>query len=151
MFLHKDMVKMATLANGQRCMTFVVGNMKNLVPSLTTIDMALFKQQIVAAAQPEICAIEAFDRQCVLNQRADLAEHNYLFRTRFYWAKTLGATPTTLNTYDGAAKWAKDLLDRQYLTYQDLARRVAITKLANDPEISDYDAAKYLGVTVQTL
>ncbi len=37
------------------------------------------------------------------------------------------------------------------LDFKDCARRVAFTKLANDPRISDEDAAKYMHVNKKTL
>ncbi len=37
------------------------------------------------------------------------------------------------------------------LEFKDCARRVAFTKLANDPRISDKDAAKYMHVNKKTL
>ena len=57
--LRPEVVKLGRLANGQRCLTFVIGNMRNLPGTLTTIDLAMFKQQVVEAADPTFCAIEA--------------------------------------------------------------------------------------------
>ena len=149
--LRPDVVKLGVLADGTRCLTFVIGNMKNLPGTLTSIDLAMFKQQVVEAADPKFCAIQAFERQCKLLETAQPAELSYLFRTWRYWQKRLGSEQTTVNTYSGAANWVKDLLKKDKFTHKDLGRRVAMTKLANDPDISLMDAAKYLGVHVTTL
>ena len=149
--LRPDVVKLGVLANGKRCLTFVIGNMKNMPGTLTTIDLAMFKQQVVEAADPKFCAIHAFERQCTLLETAEQAEVSYLFRTWNFWKKPLGSGQTAIATYFGAAKWVKDLLHKGKFTHNDLGRRVAMTKLANDPDISLMDAAKYLGVHVNTL
>ena len=133
--LHLAMVNLGTLANGQKVLTLVIGNMKNMRGKLSKINVALFRQQVIQAAHPEFCASAAFERQCELLSRAQAPGNgpNYLFRTSRYRQKTLGSTQTTQNTYDGATKWVRESVFMSQLTWKDVASRVAMTTLANDP------------------
>ena len=142
---------LSTHANGDKVLTPVISNMKNLAASLNKIDEALFKQQIIECVDPRFCAIEAFKRQRqMLEEAGKEGERNYFFRTSHYWSKKLGTKKSSDQTFRGVAQWVAKVLGRK-ITFKDISRRVAMTKLANDPAISLVDAAKYLGVQVRTL
>ena len=143
-----DCFNLKVTDNGEM-LTPVFANMKNLAASLTKIDKALFKLQIVQCIDEWFCAIATFKRQLKLLEDVGEVERNYLFRTSHFWSKTRGTKKSSADTSRGAAIWVSKVLGR-HITFKDIARRVAMTKLANDPNISSVDAAKYLGVQVRT-
>ena len=138
------------LTDGRRYIQPSLAKMKNLVPSLSRFDTALFKQQIIERQDERVCAVKGFYRQLELIKKAPVAEPNYLFRTTFYWSPALGSKGCSENTWVGVYQWVSKVIGRR-VTFKDIARRVAMTKLANSTMISMPDAAKFLGVQLKTL
>ena len=118
-----DCFNLKVTDNGEM-LTPVVANMKNLAASLTMIDKALLKQQIVQCIDERFCAIATFKRQLKLLADVGEVERNYLFRTSHFWSKTLGTKKSS------AAILVSKALGR-HITFKGIARRVAMTKLAN--------------------
>ena len=58
--------------------------------------------------------------------------------------------PAGYATFRGGAEWASKVLGRQ-LTFKQMSRNVVITKLANSPNLSAYDAAAYMGIQPRTI
>ena len=81
---------------------------------------------------------------------AEFGDQDYLFRTCFGTKSLLGPTPATKSTFRGVYMWTRTLINRD-VTFIDIARRVCLTKLANHPDISDDDIAKYIKISKKTV
>jgi hypothetical protein len=75
---------------------------------------------------------------------------NWLFRSAKYTVNTLLPLQTSPETYRGVAAWVTSKVDRR-LTFKDVARRAAMTRLANAPDLSLDDVAKYFMVHRNTI
>ena len=151
--LQANSFKEGTTSDGRRQVTIMVGTMKNLPANLSHVDTALFEQLLVAGDDPTFCPVAAIDRQRALLARATTSSEpgaNWLFRTVRFFSDTLGSKPTTNEMFRGTAKWVSSTLNRQ-MTWKDVARRAAMTRLANCDDISLEDVAKYFGVHRNTI
>ena len=140
-------------SDGTQMLTCVLGSMKNHQASLNKVDVALLKQQILPCADPRFCAIAAYDRQCNLPRPpmdSEFGGQDALFRTCTGPTSPLGPTPTGEASYRGVYTWVRTIIKRD-VTFKDLARRVCMTKLANHPDISDEDIAKYIKINKKTV
>ena len=63
--------------------------------------------------------------------------------------KALGTEPAKYASFKGAAAWASTVVGRK-LTYKEMSRNVAMTKLANS-ELSKYDSCAYMHVQPKIL
>ena len=81
---------------------------------------------------------------------AEFGDQDYLFRTCFGTKSLLGPTPATKSTFQGVYMWTCTLINHD-VTFKDIARRVCLTKLANHPNISDDDIAKYIKISKKTV
>lgn len=135
-----------------RFLTVALGTMKNHQGSLDRVDAQLLKQQVLACADARFCAVAAYARQCALERAAATdGTEDYLFRScPGPYAKVLGPKQAGVSLFRGVYQWVSKVLDRK-LTFKDIARRVVMTKLANAPDMSDNDVAKYLHVHPRTV
>ena len=151
----RSMVSAAIRFEGQgpeRKATFMIGNMKNLPADMDHVDRALFQQVLVAGPDAKYCALEALALQFALLEKAKEAgrDAQWLFRTVWTYGATLTAQQCGEDTTRGVADWVSKIVGRR-LTWKDVARRAAMTRLANDPSVSADDIAKYFGVTRTTV
>ena len=91
-------------SDGTQMLTCVLGSMKNHQASLSKVDVALLKQQLLPCSDPRFCAIEAYERQCKLPRPpidSTFGGQDALFRTCTGLNSPLGPTPTHEATYRG--------------------------------------------------
>ena len=131
---------------GKRYLQPVLGSMKNLPASFNNVDKALFKQRIGECADTKFCPIVAFERQLSLLPEGKGA----LFRAVSLNSKKSSDKRGGYGIFRGASNWVGEVVGRPDLTYKDIARRVAITKLCNSG-IPQAEVAAYLGVRTNTL
>jgi hypothetical protein len=134
--------------DGMPMLTIVVGSMKNMPSDLARADAAMFKQVVVSSVDERFCAMAAIKRQMALVAKAPRSSEegeNFLFRSCTLNNVRLSAGPTTEEMYRGLAKWTSDTLGRK-MTFKDIARRAAMTRLANASEVPLAEVAKYFGV-----
>lgn len=136
--------------DGRRTMTMVLGTMKNLPATMTSVDAALFKQVLVQGDDPDLCPIAALDRQMELLGKCNAKpEENFLFRAASLHAKTVLPKPAGRDIFFSIAGWVSSILGRT-LTFKDVGRRAAMTRAANSG-VSLQDVAKYFGVHRNTV
>ena len=142
--------------DGQRMYTFQVGTMKNMPGTLDHVDAKLFSQRVVESDEPLLCPIRAIDSQLRLVQEVDAAagvqdpSQGFLFRTVRNFGITLGTLPTTEEMYRGVAAWVSSVIGRK-LTFKDVARRAAISRLVNSGLMSIADCARYFRLHPHTI
>ena len=153
------------LPDGRRFLRPVIGTMKNKQGRLEKVEEALFHQMIIQHSDARcvsstvatiyrlpvvrLCAVRAIEHQIQL-LGPDAAPDSWLFRSVRNISKELGVQQGHAGLYRGVYQWAQTVLGRQ-LTFRDMSRRVVMTRLANDPNLSTDDAAKYMGVTTRTI
>ena len=151
--LQVDSFSEGVTEKGERMLTVVVGSMKNLPSDLGRADAAMFKQVIVAGPEEKYCAVAAIQRQQALARKAPQSPEegqNWLFRNCKLNSVRLGVASTTEETYRGVAKWVSGVLGRK-VTFKDVARRAAMTRLANASDVPLAEVAKYFGVHTNTV
>ena len=75
--------------------------MKNLLPSLSKFDLALFKQQVVEREDEQMCVVRGGFCLFFVLKKAPVCQTEYLFRTTRYWSDALGDKGCTENTWVG--------------------------------------------------
>jgi hypothetical protein len=147
-----DSFQQSTLPDGRRTMTIVLGNLKNLPAEMNKCDAAMFKQIIVQGPDARYCPIEAIDRQfhLVRTGSRNQSDDGTLFRSIMNFDRRAGNKPSGPETYRGVAAWVARELGRD-LTFKDVGRRRAMTRLTECPDISLDDIAKYFGVSRSTI
>ena len=138
-----------TATDGTRFAKTVLGTMKNHQASFDKVDMPLLKVRVHASPDSAVCAVAALERQIALLPAGEPPDAP-LFRSTRVWTQTLGTTPLTVEGVRSATQWVSEVIGRP-VTTKDIGRRRVFSMLANDPNFSDHQAAKFMSVRPRTV